>query len=612
MLHSLAVGSHFLWASHFGSMIAHYLRPLVPWLVGLPLLGCSGCSSDAGTTGAGPDGPASAASNGGDGSSGVTGSGGAAASAAGSASGTDGAGATGAATSASGAGQTASTHGSTDGAVAGSTSDTATTVGTSTTGGPQPEYATLREAAAAANRLIGAAVDADALAAGDARYTETLVREFDTVTPENAMKWGPLAPSSSSYDWGDADAIVEFADSNQQLIKGHTFVWHEQAPSWVSSSMSADELRAALKDHIETTLARYRGRLRAWDVVNEAVDVSTASGYRESVFYQVLGPSYIADAFHWARAADPDVLLFYNEIGAERLGAKSDFAYAMIKDLLEQGVPIDGIGLQCHVSTHRYPSEADLRANIRRFADLGLSVNLSEVDARTNDMPGTQAERWLAERIAFQQIVGACAVEEGCEGVTFWGFTDNHSWINDDGADDPLLFDRDYMPKPAYEGAMDGFAGLLPVRGQNLVDNPDFTSADRWQATAGQLEVAAAEGRDGNAACVSGRTGPSDGLLQDELLSALGSGGPLAFSALVRVDTAATVEAALVIVEGGVEREFNIATRAIGAQEWFELSGYLGLGFEQTPSAISLKLYGPPSGVTLCATQVQLQPLTVE
>lgn len=228
-------------------------------------------------------------------------------------------------------------------------------------------------------------------------------------------------------------------------------------------------------------------------------------------------------------------------------------------------------------------------------------------------MPGTQAERWLAERIAFQQIVGACAVEDGCEAVTFWGFTDHYSWINDEGADDPLLFDRNYMTKPAYEGAMDGFLGLLPVRGSNLVDNSDFAGgAERWQATAGQLDVAAAEGRDGNAGCVVGRSAASDGLVQSELLNALGSGGPLAFSALLRVDAAATVEAALVIVEGGTEREFNIATRAIDANGWFELSGYLGLGFEQAPSGISLKLYGPPGGVELCATQVRLQPLTIE
>lgn len=617
-------------------MTALHLRLLGPWFVGLPLLSCAGSSSDGATDTSGST-PSStnATTSGATGdltsASAATGGGGSASTdtsstaATGSTSGasnaqsasSDGTTAGGSSSDGTTSGETTTGGSGSDGASSDGTTTaggTATSGSSSTTGGVvRPDYDTLREAAAAADRLIGAAVDANALNGGDARYSDTLAREFDYVTPENATKWGPLAPSSTSYDWQDADAILGFAEDNQQFVKGHTFVWHLQTPGWVSSSMSESDLRAALKSHIETTLARYQGRIRAWDVVNEAVDVSTASGYRESVFYQTLGEGYIADAFRWARAADPDVLLFYNEIGIERLGAKSDFTYAMLSDLLDSGVPIDGIGLQSHVSIHRYPSEADLRANIRRFADLGLIVNISEVDARTNDMPGSQTERWLAERIAFQQVVGSCALEAGCEAVTFWGITDNYSWINDEGADDPLLFDRNYSEKPAYEGAMDGFAGLLPVRGANFIDNPDFESGeDRWQATTGELDVGAAQGRDGNAACVSGRTSVSDGILQNELLSALGSGGPMAFSARVRVDSAATVEAALLIVEGGSEREFNIASRAIGANDWFELSGYLGLGFEQTPSAIALKLYGPPNGAELCATAVQLQPLSIE
>jgi len=591
-------------------------RWLGPWLASLALVGCSEASPAGKSDSAGSDGATATSASGADGiaasDTAASGSGGSAVTTAGG-SGTA-AGATGGATASGSDGSTGATGQAASTAGMASTGATTNGDSTSTTsGGGGPSYATLREAAAAANRLIGAAVDAAALADAGAQYSETLAREFDYVTPENATKWGPLAPTSSSYDWQAADAIVDFAEGQQQAVKGHTFVWHEQTPSWVSTSMSASELNAALKSHIETTLARYRGRMRAWDVVNEAVDVDTASGYRESVFHQVLGPDYIADAFRWARAADPDVLLFYNEIGAERLGAKSDFMYAMIKELLDAGVPIDGIGLQSHVSTHRYPAEADLRANIRRFAELGLRVNISEVDARTKNVPGSQEARWLMERIAFQQVVGSCVVEPGCEAITFWGVTDNYSWINEEGEEDPLLFDRSYMRKPAYDGALDGFLGLLPVRGANLVSNSDFASgATGWAATAGELTVAAAEGGTGNAACVSGRSDAGDGLLQGDLLEALQSGGPLAFSAMLRVDAPSSVEAALLIVEGGEEREFNIASRAIAQDQWLELSGYLGLGFEQAPSAIGLKLYGPASGVELCATAVQLQPLTVD
>lgn len=475
----------------------------------------------------------------------------------------------------------------------------------------RPSFANLRQAAAAAERLVGAAVDVSALEGSS--YAEVLAREFDYVTPENASKWGPLAPSSSSYDWSGTDAIVDFAATHQQQVKGHTLIWHLQYPDWLSSSMSAGELRDAIQRHIETTLERYRGRMRAWDVVNEAVDVSTDSGYTQSIFYEKLGPEYIADAFRWARAADPELLLFYNEIGIERLGEKSDFTYQMIKDLVEQGVPIDGIGLQSHISTHRYPSETDLRANIRRFADLGLIVNLSEVDARTRGFSGDQQTRWLAQRIAFAQVVGSCVVEPGCEAVTFWGFTDNTSWLNDEGPQDPLLFDSNYMPKPAYDGAMDGFAGVLPVRGANLLSNGDFADGSQhWSASSGELSVGATLGVDENAACLGGRVTEADGLVQRELSSALASGGPMAFSARVRVDAPSTVDAALLVEQAGTAaQELNIASRLIEAGAWLELSGYLGLGFEDTPTSIELKLHGPPSGVELCVTDVKLQPLSM-
>lgn len=478
---------------------------------------------------------------------------------------------------------------------------------------PRPEFDTLREAAAAAGKLLGVAVSSSALR-NDATYTQILEREFDYVTPENSAKWGPLAPARGTYDWRDTDTLVDFAERFEQQVKGHTFVWHIQAPTWISESMSRDDLNAALKSHIETTLARYRGRMRAWDVVNEAVDVSTSSGYTESVFFKVLGPEYIENAYRWARAADPDILLLYNEVGIERMGPKADFTYDMIRDLLDRGVPIDGIGFQSHVSTHRYPSESDLRANIRRFADLGLKVNISEIDARTKLVPGDQAFRWHAQRIAFQQLVGACTVEPGCEAITFWGFSDNYSWINDDGPEDPLVYDRQYIPKPAYDGIMDGLAGLLPRRGTNVLLNADFSRGNEgWSTRGGMLSVATAEGRDGQAACIRGRTGDGDGLVQQGLLPALAAGGPMAFSSWVRVNTASTVDATLVIDKAGAAREeFNIATIAANGGSWIELSGYLTLGFDGTPTAIELEIDGPEANVELCVAEVALQPLTVD
>ena len=283
----------------------------------------------------------------------------------------------------------------------------------------------LRIASEAAGKYIGAAVDAEMLRT-DTDYTTVLAREFNAVTPENETKWGSLAPYSNKRDYSGADEIVHHAKAYAQRIKGHTLIWHQQTPQWLKSSVSADELNALIKEHIEQTMTRYKGHIAAWDVVNEAVDTRTASGYTESIFYNVLGPGYIAQAFHLARAADPDALLYYNEVGIERMGPKADFTYELMKNLLAEGVPIDGIGFQAHLLMNRYPSVSNMRENFKRFADLGLRVNISELDARTSWMQGTHDQRMFAERIAFQSVVGACLNEPGCEGITFWGFT---NWI---------------------------------------------------------------------------------------------------------------------------------------------------------------------------------------
>jgi len=483
-------------------------------------------------------------------------------------------------------------------------------------GGAGMELVGLRRAARDAGKLIGAAVDAAALAE-DSTYAEVLAREFDYVTPENATKWGPMQATPSQYRWGDADAIVDFAEEHSQAVKGHAFVWHSQMPNWVTVSMTPEELSAAIQSHIETTLERYRGRIRAWDVVNEAVDTSTESGYRESLFWSKLGPSYIEDAFRHAREADPDVLLFYNEVGIERMGRKSDFTYELMRELLSRDVPIDGIGFQSHISTHRYPPEGDLRANIRRFADLGLTVNISELDARTTLVPGDQDVRWEAQRLAFQQVVGACVVEPGCEAVTFWGFTDLYSWINDigDEPDDPLLFDQEYAPKPAYDGVMAGLAGELPVLEDNVVVNGDFASGEEsWSAIGGELAVDAAVGRDGSAACVSGRTVETDGLMQSDLLEQLSTGGTFAVSAWVRLvgATDISVNAMLTVREEGEEpRYLNVARTPATDSDWTEVAGCFTLGFNAVPTAIELSIDGPPADVELCVADVRLRPVSL-
>lgn len=476
----------------------------------------------------------------------------------------------------------------------------------------------LRQAAERSNKLLGAAVNVTALH-DDSTYGQVLAREFNYVTPENAMKWESLEATRGTHTWEDADAIVQFAEQHGQSIKGHALVWHRQLPTWVDSSLSADELGAALKTHIETTLAHFHGHVRAWDVVNEAVDESTATGYRDSVFWEKLGPAYIEDAFRWARAADPDVLLFYNDYGIERMGTKADLTYAMIRDLVKKGVPIDGIGFQSHLTTHRYPADSDLRANMRRYADLGLKVNISELDSRTLDVPGTQDSRWQAQRVAFQEVVGACVVEPACEAVTFWGFTDQYSWLNGDTPEDGLIFDRNYAQKPAYDGVLSGLAGVLPLRGDNLINNGIFTSSadggGQWAATGGMLAVSQAVGRDGMAACLSARAQAADGVTQDNLVDAFATGGPYSFSAWVRLIGAsqATVSATLTLVQEGQEpQNLSVAAGPANDAGWFNLAGYITLGYSAPPTAITLTINGPDAGIDLCVAQVEMEAVTAQ
>ena len=220
-------------------------------------------------------------------------------------------------------------------------------------------------------------------------------------------------------------------------------------------ALSPSELRAALADHIRTVAGRYRGRIAVWDVVNEAV-ADGGSGLRETVFLQKLGDSYLDLAFEVAHEADPGALLTYNDYGAEGLGAKSDQVYALVRRLKERGVPIGGVGLQMHIAAQNRPPNADIAANLRRLAELGLVVNISEMDVRIKDVAGEQSTRLTVQRREYQEIVALCVAEPACQAVTFWGFTDRYSWIDSFfGPDDPLLFDEVYAAKPAFFGVQD-------------------------------------------------------------------------------------------------------------------------------------------------------------
>ena len=226
---------------------------------------------------------------------------------------------------------------------------------------------------------IGAAVDPSFLA-GDATYRSTVSREFNTLTPENVMKFDHIHPAPESFDFCDSDALVSYAAANHMQVRGHTLVWHQQLPEWLSrGEFSRDELIAILRNHIQTVVGRYRGHVWAWDVVNEAFE--SDGSLRDSLWLRGIGPEYIEMAFRWAHEADPDALLFYNDFAAEGMGAKSDAVYALLSNLRSQGVPVNGAGLQMHLEAGK-ASRSEIAQNMNRLAALGLEIHVTEMDVR--------------------------------------------------------------------------------------------------------------------------------------------------------------------------------------------------------------------------------------
>lgn len=313
----------------------------------------------------------------------------------------------------------------------------------------------LRALASDVGLHIGTAVNAEQLAQNP-RYREIVADQFSTVTPENAMKWEALEPRRGEYDWAQADQLVEFAQENDQLVRGHTLVWHNQLPAWLNEAapdMTPEELRAVLRQHIFDVVRHFRGDIWQWDVVNEAVDDN--GELRDSIWLQKLGPGYIADAFRWAHQADPKALLFYNDYNVAYTGAKSERIYQLVKELQAQGVPIHGVGFQTHLSTqYGFPQ---LRENLQRFADLGLYVAETEVDVRTEVQEGTNTPTSnagaLAQDAEYSQSLQACLQVRRCISYTVWGIGDHLSWVPGTfpGTGAATIYDEDLQPKSSYD-----------------------------------------------------------------------------------------------------------------------------------------------------------------
>jgi endo-1,4-beta-xylanase len=339
---------------------------------------------------------------------------------------------------------------------------------------------TLRTMAEKHHLLMGAAVDSEFLS--QPSYAATLSREYSALEPANEMKFDSIHPADGAYDWVGPDKLVAFAQTHSMKLRGHTLVWYNSLPDWIkvkdwmhsqngpSAAWTAAALNKVLADHIATVVAHYRGKVYAWDVVNEAFNDD--GSMRSTIWYDKpgigfagQGTKYIEQALVWAHAADPDAKLFVNEYDAETLNRKSDAVYAMAKDFVSRGVPLNGIGLQLHVGAD-FNELDSLSRNIRRLAALGLEVQFTEVDVRLRDNSGFSLR---AQADTYKDLLDACLREPACTLFQTWGFTDKYSWIPEavPGWGWALPFDENYGKKPAYSAMLkklksDGNAGPRP------------------------------------------------------------------------------------------------------------------------------------------------------
>ncbi len=314
-----------------------------------------------------------------------------------------------------------------------------------TTVPPGPVATTTAASAPARRPLMGTAVRADALAA-DTAYAAFAGETFDVLTPENEMKWESTEPEPGTFDFTRGDAIAEFAAAHGQTVHGHTLAWYSQNPAWLTEgAFTRDELVAILERHVSALVEHFAGAVSVWDVVNEPIGDDAV--LRPTIWSEAIGPEYIEIALRAARAADPDAALYLNEYGVETPGPKADAFDALVRDLVARDVPLDGVGLQMHVTDTFDGSGLDARLAV--FADLGLDVAITEMDVRL-ELPADAAalDRQAA---VYGRALDACVAAPNCMSFATWGWTDRYSWIPSflPGWGAALPWDENLDPKPA-------------------------------------------------------------------------------------------------------------------------------------------------------------------
>jgi endo-1,4-beta-xylanase len=335
--------------------------------------------------------------------------------------------------------------------------------------------------------LIGAAISKNQ-SDGQAPHDLAIVsKHYNTITPENILKWEAVHPKPDTYNFEPVDRLVAWGEKHNMFIVGHTLLWHQQTPAWVfedaqGKPLNREALLKRLKDHIDAVMGRYKGRIGGWDVVNEAIEDD--GSLRKTQWLEISGPDYIEKAFEYARAADPEAELYYNDYNMFKPGRRMAVV-KLVQSLQEKNIRIDGIGLQGHWGLD-YPSMQELTDSLRAFgathvpvmitemdltvlpkasrqqgADIALNVQMrEELNPYRDGLPDAMQTK-LADRYGelFRVLVNP---EYNVRRVTFWGVQDGNSWRNywpvRGRTDYPLLFDRQGKPKPAFDAVV-GAAG---------------------------------------------------------------------------------------------------------------------------------------------------------
>jgi endo-1,4-beta-xylanase len=349
---------------------------------------------------------------------------------------------------------------------------------------PAPQYRgpnSLKAHAATRGFLFGCAVNTNALQHDEA-YAKLVAEQSNIIVAENAMKWGPMRPTSDTYHFTDADLLVAFAEQHHIKVRGHNLCWHRQIPAWFDAEATTANARELLTSHIQTVAGRYAGRMHSWDVVNEAILISDGrpDGLRNSPWLKLIGEDYIELAFRTARDADPQALLTYNDYGIE--GEDDDSAkkraavLMLLRRLKARHVPIDALGVQSHIeagapgiASPKISYGAGLREFLAAVRELGLQTVATERDVNDRVLPADNDTRDQAVARTYSSYLNLILGDPAMRVVLTWGITDKYTWLNSEGArkdhlpERCLPFDTDYMPLPSFFAIRNAFDQRKPL-----------------------------------------------------------------------------------------------------------------------------------------------------